>query len=107
VCLSGPSLWASIGLWVVTGLCCAYQVQAAITFVQLVDPAERARAFGLAAAGLLGVQGMGILVFSAIAQVLEVQQALALAGFLGMVIAVPLALRWARLQASVSTDGES
>ena len=90
-----------------TGLCCAYQAQAAITFVQLVDPAERARAFGLAAAGLLGVQGIGILLFSAIAQVLDVEQALALAGLLGMVLAVPLAVRWARLQASVSTDGEA
>jgi MFS family permease len=106
-CLSGPSLWVSIGLWIITGLCCAYQAQAAITFVQLVDPTERARAFGLAAAGLLGVQGLGILLFSALAQVLDVQQALALAGFLGMVMAIPLALRWARLHKSVSTDGES
>lgn len=107
VCISSPSLWASIGLWVLTGLCCAYQAQAAITFVQLVDPTERARAFGLAAAGLLGVQGLGILVFSALAQVLDVQQALALAGLLGMVMALPLALRWAKLHKSVSTDGES
>jgi zinc transporter ZupT len=106
-CITGPSLAASIALWIVTGLCCAYQAQAAITFVQLVDPAERARAFGLAAAGLLGVQGIGILLFSAIAQVLDVEQALALAGLLGMVLAVPLAVRWARLQASVSTDGEA
>jgi hypothetical protein len=72
-----------------------------------VEPTERARAFGLAAAGLLGVQGLGILLFSALAQVLDVQQALALAGFLGMVMAIPLALRWARLHKSVSTDGES
>jgi MFS family permease len=64
MCISSPSLWGSIGLWVLTGLCCAYQAQAAITFVQLVDPTERARAFGLAAAGLLGVQGLGILLFS-------------------------------------------
>jgi hypothetical protein len=106
-CISGPGLAASIALWTLTGLCCAYQAQAAITFVQLVDPRERARAFGLAAAGLLGVQGIGILVFSAIAQVLDVQQALALAGFLGMVVALPLALRWSRLQAGLSTDGES
>src|SRR6478752_2824123 len=107
VCISSPSLWGSIGLWVLTGLCCAYQAQAAITFVQLVDPTERARAFGLAAAGLLGVQGLGILLFSALAQVLEVQQALALAGLLGMVMALPLALRWAKLHKNVSTDGES
>ena len=82
-------------------------MQAAITFVQLVDPSERARAFGLAAAGLLGVQGLGILLFSAIAQVVAVQQALALAGLLGMVMALPLALRWAKLHKSVSIDGES
>ena len=107
VCILSPSFWGSIGLWVLTGLCCAYQAQAAITFVQLVDPTERARAFGLAAAGLLGVQGLGILLFSALAQVLGVQQALALAGLLGMVMALPLALRWAKLRKSVSTDGES
>lgn len=107
VCISSPNLWGSIGLWVLTGLCCAYQAQAAITFVQLVAPAERARAFGLAAAGLLGVQGLGILLFSAIAQVLDVQQALALAGSLGMVMAIPLALRWMKLHKSVSIDGES
>jgi len=107
VCISSPGLWGSIGLWVLTGLCCAYQAQAAITFVQLVDPTERARAFGLAAAGLLGVQGLGILLFSALAQVLEVQQALALAGLLGMVMALPLALRWKKLHKSISTDGES
>jgi len=107
VCIASPNLWGSIGLWAATGLCCAYQVQAAITFVQLVDPSERARAFGLAAAGLLGVQGLGILLFSAIAQVVAVQQALALAGLLGMVMALPLALRWAKLHKSVSIDGES
>jgi len=107
VCILSPSFWGSIGLWVLTGLCCAYQAQAAITFVQLVDPTERARAFGLAAAGLLGVQGLGILLFSSLAQVLGVQQALALAGLLGMVMALPLALRWAKLRKSVSTDGES
>jgi len=107
VCILSPSFWGSIGLWVLTGLCCAYQAQAAITFVQLVDPTERARAFGLAAAGLLGVQGLGILLFSALAQVLEVQQALALAGLLGMVMALPLALRWKKLHKSISTDGES
>jgi len=107
VCILSPSFWGSIGLWVLTGLCCAYQAQAAITFVQLVDPTQRARAFGLAAAGLLGVQGLGILLFSAIAQVLDVQQALALAGLLGMVMALPLALRWAKLRKSVSAGGES
>jgi len=107
VCILSPSFWGSIGLWVLTGLCCAYQAQAAITFVQLVDPTERARAFGLAAAGLLGVQGLGILLFSALAQVLWVQQALALAGLLGMVMALPLALRWAKLHKNISVDGES
>jgi MFS family permease len=106
-CIWSPGLWGSIALWALTGVCCAYQAQAAITFVQLVDPTERARAFGLAAAGLLGVQGLGILLFSAIAQVLDVQQALALAGLLGMLIALPLALRWAKLHKSVSIDGES
>lgn len=104
---SGPALAMSIALWAVTGLCCAYQVQAAVTFVQLVPDEQRARAFGLAAAGLLGVQGLGILAFSSLAQVMDVRHTVALAGAMGMLAAVPLVRRWGRLQAGVSVDREA
>ena len=50
-------LWAVLLLWMLAGAGGAYQLAAAAGFVQAIEPATRARAFGLAQSGLYAVQG--------------------------------------------------
>jgi hypothetical protein len=53
-------------VWALAGADGAYQLAAAATFVRALQPATRARAFGLAQSGLYAVQGLGILAGSAV-----------------------------------------
>ena len=52
-----PPLWAILPLWV-AGVGGACQLAAASAFVQALQPATRARAFGVAQSGLYAVQGI-------------------------------------------------
>ena len=97
-CLWSPPLWAVLALWAIAGGGGAYQLAAASAFVQALDPAHRASAFGLAQSGLYAVQGLGILAGGAAAQAIGAQLAVGLAGLAGLVAATVLAVSWARLQ---------
>lgn len=56
------SITASVALWAVSGACVAAAlVQAQASFVRHTPPGARGRATGLAAAGLVGAQGVGLL----------------------------------------------
>jgi len=72
-------------LWALAGAGGAYQLVAAATFVQALQPASRARAFGLAQSGLYAVQGLGIL-----------------AGLIGLTAAAMLAATWAQLHTATT-----
>jgi MFS family permease len=100
-CAVGPGLGVSLALWVASGLCCGYQVHAAVTFIRLLPERQRAGAYGLAGAGLVAVQGLGILVFGGVAEIISARSAIALAGGIGAVLAVPLVLRWRSLRDGV------
>lgn len=100
-CATGPGLGVSFALWVASGLCCGYQVHAAVTFIRLLPERQRAGAYGLAGAGLVAVQGLGILAFGGVAEVISAGSAIALAGGIGAVLAVPLVLRWRSLRDEV------
>jgi len=89
-----PPLWAVLALWVISGLGGAYQLAAAVAFVQSVPDFGRARAFGLAQSGLLAAQGIGILVGGAAAQAIGPQLVVALSGLLGLTAATLLAMGW-------------
>ena len=66
----GPSALghSSAGLRASAG---ARQLAAASAFVQALQPATRARAFGVAQSGLYAVQGLGILADGAAAEAIE------------------------------------
>jgi MFS family permease len=100
-CAAGPGLGVSLALWVACGLCCGYQVHAAVTFIRLLPERQRGGAYGLAGAGLVAVQGLGILVFGGVAEVIGARSAIALAGGIGAVLAVPLVVRWRSLRDGV------
>jgi MFS family permease len=92
-----PPLWCVLLLWALAGAGGAYQVAAAAAFVQALQPATRARAFGLAQSGLYGVQGLGILAGGAVAQAIGAQLAVGLAGLIGLTAATMLAVSWTQL----------
>lgn len=80
-----PSLPISIGLLIVAGLGASYQLVANATFVQTVTADRRGQAYGLAAAGLIAGQGLGIVAAGALAQLFPPSAVIAGAGVLGLV----------------------
>jgi MFS family permease len=89
-------------LWALAGAGGAYQLVAAATFVQALQPASRARAFGLAQSGLYAVQGLGILAGGAVAQAIGPPLAVGLAGLIGLSAAAMLAATWAQLHTATT-----
>jgi MFS family permease len=80
-----PGLEISIALLVVAGLGASYQLVANATFVQTVSPTRRGQAYGLATAGLIAGQGLGIVGAGAIAEFAPPSAVIAGAGVLGLV----------------------
>ena len=62
------------------------------------QPATRARAFGVAQSGLYAVQGLGILAGGAAAQAIGSPLAAGLAGLVGVTAAIMLAISWTHLR---------
>jgi predicted MFS family arabinose efflux permease len=91
-CIATPNLPASLGLWCLSGVFAAYLLDVVTSVVQLTPPDRRSRMVGLVGAGLIGVQGIGLIVFGLVAARVGPGPAIALAGGMGAVLAVPLAL---------------
>jgi MFS family permease len=91
---ANPPLWVVLVLLTVAGYGGAFQLAAAAAFVQSVPDTDRARAFGLAQSGLLAVQGLGILIGGAAAEVIGPHLVVGLAGLLGLTSATILAMGW-------------
>lgn len=89
ICGTAPGFGATLVLWGLSGACAtACLVQAQAEFVR-VTPAElRGRAIGVAAAGLVGAQGVAMLLGGVVAQVWGARAAVALCGAFGMVLAL-------------------
>lgn len=92
-CALVSGLPATAALWFLSGACTAYEVQVVTEFVASIDDRVRARALGLASAGLLAAQGIGLLLGGALAQITSVSTAVAVAGAAATACAVVLALR--------------
>jgi MFS family permease len=95
-----PPVGGVIALWVVSGLACAYQVPANAAFVAAVPDAHRGQAFGLAVTALRVTQGIGVLVAGLLAERTGPATAVALAGALGVVVAVVCAVAWNRARSA-------
>jgi hypothetical protein len=91
-----PGAAGLFALWLVAGLGASYNLPAAAAFVQAVPGALRARAFGVAQAGLQIVQGLGLLAAGVAADRLAPVDVVALAGVLGSLGVVVLRLAWPR-----------
>jgi len=82
----------TLGLWALAGLCSAYQVQLIAEYITAVPDHGRGQALGLASAGLLAVQGIGLLAGGALAQVWAVVPTIAATGAAGLLLSACLAL---------------
>jgi hypothetical protein len=90
LCGGGPGVAIAAVLWGICGLFSAYLVLIVTEFVSIVPPDVRGQAIGLASSGLLAAQGIGLLIGGGIAAVWAVGPAIALAGGVGSLLAVPL-----------------
>jgi MFS family permease len=91
-----PPLPVVIGLWALSGLCCAYQVPANAAFVAAVTDARRGQAFGLAVTALRVTQGLGVLLSGVLAQATSPPTAVAISGVVGAATALVAAGAWRR-----------
>lgn len=84
---SEPGLPIALGLLVVSGLAMAYQTQVMPEFVTTIAVMQRGQAIAIAAAGMLAVQGLGLLTGGALSQVWSVGPAIATCAAVGVVLA--------------------
>jgi hypothetical protein len=92
-----PGLVGTVILLIISGSCAAYQITASATFMRLVPDAERGQAFGLAGAGLIAVQGIGLLVGALLVAVIgSPGLTVATIACVGVLTAIPAALAWRR-----------
>jgi predicted MFS family arabinose efflux permease len=97
VCWLRPGLVISIALWGLSGMAAAYQVQVVTEYVRAVPDRQRAQAIGVAASGLLAVQGVGILLGGVVAARFNAATAVGLAGVVAAGLAMWLTLVWSRV----------
>ena len=89
ICGTAPGFGATLVLWGSSGACAtACLVQAQADFVRVTPADLRGRAIGVAAAGLVGAQGVAMLLGGVVAQVWGARAAVALCGAFGMALAL-------------------
>jgi len=87
-----PAFTVVLVLLFLAGIGMACSIPLNVAFVQAVPDAYRGRAFGVAAAGLAGVQGIGVLAAGLGAELVRPSTVVALCGGIGLAaVAVPLA----------------
>ncbi|HEX2130352.1 MAG TPA: MFS transporter [Actinophytocola sp.] len=93
-----PHVVFAIGLLALSGAFGAYQITVSATFTSLVPNEIRGGAFGVIRTGLRVSQGVGVAVGGVVAEGIgSTTTTIALAGALGLAIAVPTSVAWARL----------
>jgi MFS family permease len=92
LCALAPGLFASALLWLTSGILAAYLMEVMTRVVQLTPDARRGQLIGIVSAALLGVQGVGLLIFGFVAAHLGADRAIGLAGAVGTACALPLAV---------------
>jgi len=98
-CAIRPGLIVTAVLWLVAGMCSAYQVQVTTEFVTGVPVGQRAAAMGVMSTSLLVAQGLGLLLGGVLASAWSVAPAVATAGATGSVLAIVLTRSWRGLPA--------
>jgi len=97
-----PHIAIAIVLLALAGAFGAYQITVSATFNTMVPNEIRGGAFGVIRTGLRVSQGIGVAIGGAVAQSIgSSTTTIAFAGLLGVLIAVPATVAWARLNRSV------
>jgi hypothetical protein len=78
--------------WFVSGGLAAFQVEVTTSIVQAIPDRVRAQLLGLASSWLIGAQGIGLLVFGAIANEADPGRSIAVAGVVGTALAAYIVL---------------
>jgi MFS family permease len=100
-----PNLILALTLLAVAGVFGAYQITVSATFNSLVPNEIRGGAFGIIRTGLRVSQGIGVLIGGAVAQGIgSATNTIAMAGALGVLIAIPATVAWARLNRTKPTS---
>jgi MFS family permease len=89
-----PPVWGTVALWMLTGMAMSYQIPANATFMTVVPPDLRGRAFGLAQSGMQAFQGLSIAGAGALATVLPAHQVVAVSGALGLASVALVSTYW-------------
>jgi MFS family permease len=98
-----PGVGFALALLALAGAFGAYQITVSATFNTLVPNEIRGGAFGVIRTGLRVSQGIGVAVGGAVAQGIgSASKTIALAGVLGVAIAIPATVAWARLNRTES-----
>jgi hypothetical protein len=91
LCALGPGPGATVLLWGATGACAtACLVQCQADFVRATPPHVRGRAIAVAASGLIGVQGLAMMLSGWAAEVWGARATVAMCGVVGFGLAVVL-----------------
>src|SRR5690606_23710493 len=100
LCALRPGLAASLVLWGLSGLLAtAYLLQTQVDFVRATADAERGRAVGVAASGVVAGQGLAVLAGGVLADAWSPATAVAVAGLAGAALATAGAVAWRRATA--------
>jgi Major Facilitator Superfamily len=91
-----PGLPASLLILFASGLCGSYQVAANAAFVTAAPQQQRSQVFGLAQGGMSLGQGTAMILAGAAAQHFAPARVIAVSGAVGAVVALAVALSWAR-----------
>ena len=93
-----PGLAVSLLILFASGLCAAYQIAANAAFVSAAPQEQRSQAFGLAQGGMSLGQGTVLILAGAAAEHFAPARVIAVCGAVGAVVALGVALAWARDQ---------
>ncbi|MCE7011800.1 MFS transporter [Kibdelosporangium philippinense] len=108
LCVLHPGLITSMALFALSGMfATAYNIQGTASFVRRLPDAQRAQGSGLLSSGLITVQGLGALAAGALADQIGPAHTIALAGFVGAIVAIPIAVGWSRARPARSEVEES
>jgi MFS family permease len=89
-----PPVWLAVVLWALTGFGMAYLIPANATFMLVVPPEARGRAFGLAQSGMQAFQGLSLAGGGALALVLAPHQVIAVYGVVGLASVALVGIGW-------------
>jgi MFS family permease len=96
--LAHPNLYVALLLLALTGMAGAYQITVVALFNSWIPNEIRGGVMGVARTGLRVAQGIGIALGGAVAEMIgSVSHTIAAAGVLGVVIAIPATIEWARI----------